>query len=171
MQAPAACTGKWWLATPQLCSICSRSTFTACSAASPHDRRKLPALEKVEAAGRLERSNSFCSLASDDGADGEMGRQTPAIAAVSGAPLLGWHVGWVQGVGEAGRGRWRNRHAVAQQACSGTARFNLVHCTQHVMSCHRCCCPLTLTSSHPMLCPTIRPAGGLLLHAGGHQGQ
>lgn len=109
LQVPA----PWWPATPPLCSICACSTFTACSTAAPHDRRKLPALEKVEAAGRLERSNSFCSLASDDGADGEMGRQTPAIAAVLGAPLLGWHVGWVPRVGEAGRGRWRNRHAAA----------------------------------------------------------
>lgn len=54
-------------------------------------RRKLPALEKAEAAGWLERSASFCSTASEGDPDSELGR--PAAMAISGAQLsLLW--GW-----------------------------------------------------------------------------
>lgn len=48
-------------------------------------RRKLPALEKAEAAGWLERSASFCSTASEGDPDSELGR--PAATAISGAQL------------------------------------------------------------------------------------
>ena len=47
---------------------------------------------------------------------------------------------------------------MAQQACSGTARFNSVHCSRHVISCHAAAAH---SLSHPRIQCSVQLSGPL----------